>query len=91
MQLEIVGRGLELTEALRNQAQKKLAVLAKHGAGATAKLLLYVERNHQCAELTLYLTGKTLRAEADAADMYQTFDLIVDKMKRQLVKYHEQK
>lgn len=89
MQLEIIGHDLEITEALRNQARKKLAVLDKHCEGATAKLLLYVEGNKQCAELTLYLAGKTFRAEAEAIDMYQTFDLIVNKMKRQLVKYHE--
>ena len=91
MQLEINGRDLVVTEALKAQAQKKLATLDKQCENATAKLLLYVEKDGQCAELTVYLAGKSLRAEAKAADMYEAFDLLVDKMKRQLVKYREQR
>jgi putative sigma-54 modulation protein len=97
MQLEIKGKNLEVSESIRNYAERKLGKLERRVHDSTRlELELAVERNpsiadSQVAEANLYLKGRTLRAREAAPDMRAAIDELVDKLLRQVNDLHEKR
>src|SRR3954470_15964498 len=97
MQLQVSGRNLDITEPIREYAERKLARIERHLTEDTrVDLELAIERNrsisaNQCAELTVWTSGPVLRAHEAAEDMYAAIDLAVDKLDRQVRRYRERK
>jgi putative sigma-54 modulation protein len=81
---------MEITAALRDYAQEKLGRLSKHFDNhLDARMILSVDKLDHKAEATLHTPGKTLFADAMAADMYAAIDLLVDKLDRLVIKQKE--
>jgi putative sigma-54 modulation protein len=97
MQLQVSGRNLDITEPIREYAERKLARIERHLTEDTrVDLELAIERNrsisaNQHAELTVWTRGPVLRAHEYADDMYAAIDLAVDKLDRQVRRYRERR
>ncbi len=95
----IKASGLEMTDAIRAYVEKKLARMDRFLASVGEPKQAFVEvqktTNHHKSgnifrcELMLKLPGKTLRAEADDADLFSAIDRAEDTLERQVVKYKE--
>lgn len=84
----IRGENLEVTEALRNYVEEKVAKIEKYFAAnqelsAKVNLKVYREKTAK-VEVTIPLGSITLRAEDVSQDMYGSIDLVVDKIERQI-------
>jgi putative sigma-54 modulation protein len=90
MRIDISGHQIDVTPALRDYVQDKLARVARHfDHHLEARVILSVDKLDQKAEATLATTGKTLHAEAVAPDMYAAIDLLADKLDRLVLKQKE--
>lgn len=88
MKISIRGKNLEVTNALRQQAEKKLSKLDRYlDPDTEAQVTFSVERGSHIVEVTIRLNGYILRGEEATGDMYASIDLVVDKLERQLRKY----
>lgn len=90
VRINVTGKNIEVTPALRSYAEKKVAKLEKYlndGASASAEVMLRVERGVHIAEVTVNLSGVMLRGEGKTGDMYTSIDAAVDRIERQFNKY----
>lgn len=97
MRLQVKGKNVEVTEALRGYAQEKLGKLGRHlDDGTRLELELAVERNpsiaeSQVAEATVWTKGPILRASERSTDMRASIDLLADKLERQVHRYRDKR
>lgn len=87
----IRGENIEVTEAIRNYAEKKLGKLERYfqnvpEANANVNLKVYTDKTAK-VEVTIPLPYLVLRAEETSIDLYGSIDLVVDKLERQVRKY----
>ncbi|RJE85661.1 ribosome-associated translation inhibitor RaiA [Paenibacillus sp. 1011MAR3C5] len=90
MNYNIRGQRFQVTEALRDYAEKKLSRLEKYFDAPIASeitVTLSVTKGQHAVEVTIPLVGVMLRAEEKSADMYASIDLVVDKLERQIRKH----
>lgn len=100
MQLNIKATNLELTDAIRDCAQKKVDMLEKFMqiSGAPQNPIAYVVvekltgdhhkkgKVFRC-ELQFDLGSQLLRVEKISVDMYKSIEKVKDEMERQLIRY----
>jgi putative sigma-54 modulation protein len=97
MRLQVKGNNVEVTDAVQEYAERKLAKLAKQLADPTrVELELRVERNpsiaaSHVAEATIWTKGPTLRAREASADMKASIDQLVEKLERQVKRYRQKR
>ena len=90
MQLHVKGKNLEVSDAIRSYAERKLAKLERKVHELTqVEVELAVERNpsiraNQVAEATVWLKGHTLRAREATKDMKASIDELTEKLLRQV-------
>ena len=93
MNLQVKGRNIAVTDALRSYVDEKLSKLGKHlNSASTMEVELFCEKNpsiadNQVAEATIFTKGPVLRAKGASQDMYASIDLVADKLGRQVKKY----
>jgi putative sigma-54 modulation protein len=91
MNYNIRGENIEVTPAIREYVEKKIAKLEKYftetpDANVHVNLKTY-NNNRSKVEVTIPMQNLVLRAEEDHEDMYAAIDLIVDKLERQIRKH----
>ena len=90
MNLTISGHHLEVTPALRDYVETKLARLSRHfDQPFEVRTQLSIDKPEHKAEATVNVSGRTLHADANAIDMYAAIDRLADKLDRLLVKHKE--
>jgi putative sigma-54 modulation protein len=95
MNLTISGHHLEVTPAIREYVQNKLARITRHFdniIGVTVILAIdnmAEKEKRQKAEINLHIKGKDLHAESFAEDLYAAIDTLIDKMDRQVIKHKD--
>jgi putative sigma-54 modulation protein len=95
MQLQVKGKNLDVTPALRDYAERKVGKLARQLPAPTNVLLeLAEERNpsiadSQVAEATIWTKGPVLRAREASPDMKASIDRLVTKLQRQVDRYRD--
>ncbi|MDD3677363.1 MAG: ribosome-associated translation inhibitor RaiA [Thauera propionica] len=90
MNLNITGRHVEVTPAIRDYVSTKLDRVIRHFDNVTSvAVILSVEKLKQKAEVTLHVRGKDLFVESDDADLYAAIDSMADKLDRQVQKYKQ--
>ena len=88
MKITITGRNLSLTDGLKNGVEKKLGKLDKFFQAETpCNVTLSTQKDMQKIEVTIPVKGSVIRAEEATPDMYQSIDLVVDVLERQIRKY----
>jgi len=90
MQINLTGRHLDITDAMRTYVQGKFERIERHFDHVTqVHVILSVEKLRQKAEASFHISGHDLYAESDHEDMYAAIDALVDKLDRQLLKQKE--
>src|SRR5438876_5587967 len=97
MRLQVKGRNVEVSDAIRTYAEEKLAKLERQLNDPTrVELELAVERNpsiaaNHIAEATVWTKGPVLRARERSSDMKASIDQLADKLERQVKRYREKR
>ena len=90
MELNIVFRNIEPTDALKSYFEKKAKKLERiFRKEFEVKAVLSTEKFRQLAEVIVNIDGNIIKAEESADDMYSAIDLVLDKIDRQAKKYRE--
>lgn len=90
MQIETYGQQIEVTPALSKYVETRFERLGRHFEHpCQIRVQLGLDKPNHKAEATVALPGKSLHADASAADMYAAIDLLADKLDRLLVKHKE--
>jgi ribosomal subunit interface protein len=89
MNINIRGSRLEVTEAIHNYIEKRLAKLDKYFENPdefTANVLIKTYGNIEVVEVTIPIKKAILRAEEASDDLYKSIDLVSEKLERQIRK-----
>ncbi len=89
MKINIHGRKIEVTDAIKNYVEEKLKKLDKYFENPneiTATVVVKVRGNDQIIEVTVPSKRFTLRGEESHKDLYAAIDLVTDKIERQIRK-----
>jgi ribosome hibernation promoting factor len=94
MQFQVKGRNLEVSDAMRSYAEKKLGKLERQLTDPRVELELAVENNpsianNHVAEATIWTRGPVLRAREASSDMHASIDQLVAKLERQVTRYRK--
>lgn len=90
MQVQITGQNIEVTEAIRAYAEKKLKrICSIEDKISHFHVTFHVEKLNQIAEANIAVPGSQIHAEATSENIYESIDKLVDKLTRQLKKYKE--
>lgn len=90
---QLIGRNLDITDAMRNYAEDKLGKLDRFSDQIVdAKVVMsYDHKQHATeparVEVQLNVPNGIVRAEENGADTYAAIDLVVDKLERQLKRF----
>lgn len=91
MLVDVVGKnGLEITKAIENYANEKMAKLEKffnHRDDLHVRVLCKVYKDHHKVEVTIPSKHFTLRTEVADQNVYAAIDSSVDKLERQIRKF----
>lgn len=88
MNLQVRGRNIEVTDALKDYVLKRVGKLDKYLDNAVdAMATMSVEKGIHRIEVTIPLNGMYLRGEEGTGDMYSSIDLVVEKLEKQINKY----
>ena len=90
MQINITGRTIEVTDALKNYIEKKFKKLSKYLLEPIdIHLTLAVEGYRNNIEAVVNAKGVTLKAQGEMEDMYAAIDNVCDKILKQAKKHKE--
>lgn len=88
MKISIYSKNLQLTDALREAAIKKLRRLDKFfQQDIEAKVVLSIEKKIHKVEVTIPFNGRIVRVEEYSDDMYNAIDEAVEALEQQIRKY----
>jgi ribosome hibernation promoting factor len=97
MRLQVKGKNVEVSPAIREYAESKLGRLSKQLAEQTqVEVELSEEKNpsisaSHVAEGTIFTKGPTLRAREASPDMKASIDQLAEKLERQVKRYREKR
>ncbi len=89
MKFNIRGQKLEITEAIRSYAEKKVSKLDKYfdsPEDLNVNIVIKPKGVEQKVEVTISFKKSIIRAEDSNKDLYAALDLVVDKLERQIRK-----
>lgn len=88
MKVQVRGRNIDVTEALKDYVVKRLGKLDKYIDNfGDAQVTLTVEKESHRIEVTIPINGMILRGEESTGDMYTSTDLVVEKLEKQIGRY----
>jgi putative sigma-54 modulation protein len=90
MQISVTGHHVDITPALRDYMETKIAKLERYFDNVTdIHCVMTVEKLVHKAEANVQLSGGTIHAMNSADDMYAAIDGLIDKLDRQVRKFKE--
>jgi putative sigma-54 modulation protein len=90
MQLNISGHHLDITDAIKQHSEEKLAKIKHHFDHViNINMILGVEKDIQKAEATLHISGADIFAKAESDNLYISIDQMVNKLDAQIVKHKD--
>ena len=88
MNIMIRGKHIEVTDALKDYVTKRVTKLERYSDEfQDVTVTLLVEKDRHRVEVTAPINGMILRGEEETSDMYQSIDLVLEKLERQIDKY----
>ena len=95
MEIQITGKGIELTEAIKEYAAKKASALNKFYNNRITRTEVIAGINHRhsrkgdmfMAEFKLYVPGNTIFASKQEENLYKAIDAVRDYLELELKKY----
>lgn len=90
MKLNVKGRNIEVTEALRQYIEKRLGKFSKFlGELSEAVVTISTEKFTHKIDVLLKVNGHLIQAEGKTEDLYSAVDEVVEKLEKQILKYKE--
>ncbi len=91
MQVTVIGRHIEATEALKQYAAEKFVRLEKFLPKTIQVVvtLSVVKKVHHIAEAVIKSNGLLIQASEETEEMYSAIDLLVEKLERRVRRYKE--
>lgn len=90
MNLNLTGRHLEITPAIREHVISKLDKVKRHFDNVIdINVILSVDKLVQKAEATVHVSGKNIHAETEDSNLYVAIDALIDSLDRQVLKHKE--
>ena len=95
MHIHVNGRNIEITEAIKAYVKEKIGKVANHYDQIQAiDVVLSVIKNpaatgKHVAEVSCKLSSGVIRCEEAAESMYESIDLLADKLMRQVNKFKD--
>ena len=90
MNINLTGRHLEITPAIREHVTTKLGKVKRHFDHLIdISVILSVDKLKQKAEATVHMSGKTVFAETDDSNLYVAIDNLADLLDRQILKHKD--
>ncbi len=90
MNLQITGLNIDITPAIKEYIETKLARINRHVDNIiSTTVTLSVEKEQQKAEVDLHVAGKNLHVESVENDLYAAIDTLMDKLDRMVLKHKE--
>jgi len=90
MNLNLSGRHLDITPAIRSYVLEKLGRVTRHFDHVIdLNVVLSVNKLEQKCEASAHVAGRDIHVEAVDEDMYAAIDALADKLDRQIVKHKE--
>ncbi len=85
MNIQITGKNLEVSEALKDMVNKKIRKLDRYFEPSTeASVVLSTQRARHIVEITIPFDGVILRGEEATDDMYTSIEGVVHKLEKQI-------
>jgi putative sigma-54 modulation protein len=85
MHLVVKGKNVDVTEALRLHAEKRVNKIQRYfDRIISTDVTLSTERNWHIVEVTVHANGHVLRGEERTNDMYASIDKVIDKLEKQV-------
>jgi len=90
MNLNLTGRHLEITQAIRQHVTDKIVKIKNHfDSVMDVTVILSVDKLRQKAEGSVHLSGKNVFVECQDANLYVAIDNMIEKLDRQIIKHKE--
>ncbi len=91
MQVNVLGRHIEVTDALRQYATEKFNRLEKYLPKEVQVVitLSVVKKVHHFAEASIKSNGVLIQASEEPEEMYSAIDLLIEKIERRVRRYKE--
>lgn len=90
MQVSVTFRNMEPNEALRSYVHEKIAKLKRYlDTPFDVNVVVSVEKHRHTTEVTLVTNRVTINAQEETEDIFSAFDLVMDKLERQVLKHKE--
>jgi putative sigma-54 modulation protein len=88
MQISITGQNIDVTPALREYTEEKVAKVRRFlNTTINAHVILKVEKLDQIAEVTIHANGVDLHGVVKDGNLYAAIDAVMDKIDRQAKKH----
>ena len=95
MQIEVKGRNLQVTDEMREYAERRFDKVAKQVSELATLELEVADENVPgdpvAAEAALHVKGTTLRAKEVSKDAKHAINLVADNMERQVKRHREKR
>ena len=86
MEIKVFGKGIEVTEAIKDYIEEKLDRVDKYFENSSAEVTIRTEKNEQIAEIVVSANSENYRAEAEEKDLYASIDKVIDILEGQIRK-----
>jgi putative sigma-54 modulation protein len=88
MRVNITGKGMEVSDYLKDMVTKKVMKLQRYfGEDTEAHITMSIQRSRHIVEVTIPFNGIVLRGEEATGDMYASVDGVIKKLEKQIHKH----
>lgn len=88
MHVTISGKGMEVSDYLKDLATKKVSKLRRYfDENTEAQITMSIQKSRHIVEVTIPFDGVVLRGEESSGDMYASVDGVVKKLEKQIHKH----
>ncbi len=88
MAINVRGKNLDITPALKDYVEKRVKKVTKYfDKTGDISVILRVEKGRHQVEVTVPVDGILLRGEESTTDMYASIDQVMDKLEKQIEKH----
>ncbi len=90
MNIQITGRHVEITPAIKNQVEEKIGKVEHFFDHIiSSKVILSIEKDSQVAEAIIIVPGHEFVAKAEDKNLYTAIDMLESKLSSQLRKHKD--
>lgn len=87
MEVTVKGKNVQITDAIRDHAKKKLSKFDKYfDVTPEATVACSVEKDRHTVEVTMLAGGLVIRGEETTSDLYASVDMVIDIIDKQINK-----